>query len=387
MTKRWFIATGAFFIGLALIAFIWWFFWGRFEKSTDDSYVQGNQVRLTSQIDGYVVSIHADDTELVEEGQILVELDKVDRLLAFEKAKAVLAESIRIVTKLFETVYVLASEYEMAGAKLVETEVLYINRKEVVESGAISEEEYIVAETNYYAAKARLVAAKYNLMKGISEVQNTTVATHPIVEKAKSDLREAYVNLQRCTLRSPVTGIVALRKVQVGQSITKQIPLLAVIPLNQMWVDANFKEVDLSKIRIGQTATITSDMYGGKVVYKGEVIGIGIGSGAVFSPLPPQNATGNWIKIVQRIPVRVSLDLDQLRRNPLRLGLSMNVSIDVHDLEGSRVPSMSVDKSIYQTDIFYSQIDGAEKVIQEILDQNQTAEIGVVWEKKFNLLQ
>ena len=385
MTKKWFIATSAFFFGLAFLVFVWWVLWGRFEKSTDDSYVQGNQVRLTSQIDGYVVSIHADDTQLVEEGQILVELDQTDRLIAFEKAKSVLAESIRYVTKLFETVYVLASEYEKAGAKLGEAETRYLNRKEVVESGAVSEEEYILSEAEYYAAKANQTAAKYNLMKGISEVQNTTIATHPVVEKAKSDLREAYVNLQRCTLRSPVTGIVALRKVQVGQSITRQIPLLAVIPLEEMWVDANFKEVDLSKIRIGQPATITSDIYGGDVVYRGEVIGIGIGSGAVFSSLPPQNATGNWIKIVQRIPVRISLDPEQLRKNPLRLGLSMNVSVDVHDTEGNRVPNMSENRQVYQTDVFNSQIDGVEKIIYEILNQNESFELGAQWETKSSL--
>lgn len=392
MNKKWFILTGAIFIGIALIVFLWWAFWLRFERSTDDSYVQGNQVRLTSQIDGYVVSIHADDTELVEEGQILVELDPTDRMIAFEKAKSNLAERVREVTKLFENVYVLASEYEKAVARQIETETRYVNRREVIESGAVSEEEYIVAEAEYIASKANLTGAKYNLMKGISEVQNTTVATHPIVERAKSDLREAYVNLQRCTLRSPVTGIVALRKVQVGQSIVRQLPLLAVIPLNQMWVDANFKEVELSEIRIGQPATITSDMYGGGVVYNGEVIGIGIGSGAVFSPLPPQNATGNWIKIVQRIPVKVSLNPDQLRKNPLRLGLSMNVSIDVHDIDGSRVPDMSTDKSIYHTDIFHSQIEGSEKIIQEIINQNESLEMGMldmekVWEKKYNLAQ
>ncbi len=374
MNKKWFVFSGALFVGIALICFLWWLLWARFEKSTDDSYVQGNQVRLTSQIDGYVVSIHADDTDLVTEGQVLVELDTTDRKLAFEKAKAILAEKIREVTKLFENVYILASEYEKSGAKVVEAETRYVNRREVIESGAISEEEYIISETDYYAAKAAQMAAKYSLMKAISEVQNTTVATHPIVEKAKSDLREAYINLQRCTLRSPVTGIVALRKVQVGQSIVRQLPLMAVVPLDQMWVDANFKEVDLSKIRIGQPATVTSDIYGRSVVYQGEVIGIGIGSGAVFSPLPPQNATGNWIKIVQRIPVRISIDPKQLLKNPLRLGLSMNVTVDVHDIEGSRVPEKSLDTSIYQTDIFQSQIDGVENVINEVINQNQTLE-------------
>lgn len=375
MNKKWLWISGVSFIAIALLVFFWWLFWGRFEVSTDDSYVGGNQVRLTSQIDGYVVSIHADDTDLVEEGQILIELDKTDRLIALERAKAILGERIREVTKLFEMVYVSASEYDKYNSYFVDAEVRYWNRKEVVESGAISEEEYIHAETAYYAAKAQVASSKYTLMKAISEVQNTTVKTHPLVQKAISDVREAYLHLQRCTIRSPATGIVALRKVQVGQSITKQIPLLAVIPLNQMWVDANFKEIELSKIRIGQTALVTSDTYGKSVVYKGEVIGIGIGSGAVFSTLPPQNATGNWIKIVQRIPVRISLDLEQLKRIPLRLGLSMNVTVDLHDTEGLMIPEKTPDRSLYNTDVFDTQMDGVEEVIQAIFEQNETLEI------------
>ncbi len=370
VNKKWIPLSCVIFLSIGMIAVIWWYGWGQYDKSTDDSYVGGNQVRLTSQIPGYVVSIYADDTELVEEGQILVVLDATDRSIAFEKAKALLAEKVREVAKLFENVYVLVSEYERAEAKVLEAETRYLNRKNVVESGAVSEEEYIFAETDYLAAKATLKGAKYNFMKGISEVQNTSIENHPLVEKAKSDVREAFVNLQRCTLRSPVTGIVAQRRVQVGQTIRPEIPLLAVIPLNQMWVDANFKEVDLSKIRIGQPVYTTSDMYGSEVAYRGEVIGIGVGTGAVFSPLPPQNATGNWIKIVQRVPVRVSLDPEQLKRNPLRLGVSMNVHVDVHDITGRRVPERSSDKFIYQTDIFQTQENGSERIIQEILEQN-----------------
>lgn len=389
MDKKWFVRSGGVFVGIAVLSVAWWIIWGRFSVSTDDAYVHGNQVRLTPQIDGYVVSIHTDDTKLVEEGQILVELDPSDRLIAVERAKAMLATRVREVTQLFETVYMLAGEFEKTQATLAQAEVRYINRKEVVESGAVSEEEFIVAEADYYAARALATAAKYNLMRAISEVQNTTIATHPLVEQAKSNLREAFLNLQRCTIRSPVTGIVAQRTVQVGQAVDPSFPLLAVIPLNQMWVEANFKEVELSKIRIGQPACITSDAYGSSVIYKGEVIGIGIGSGAVFSPLPPQNATGNWIKIVQRIPVRISLNAEQLNRNPLRLGFSMNASIDVHDREGKKVPDQSLDRRLYQTDIFESQLNGVEKMIEEIVGQNETFELskGNEWQSKFNLAQ
>lgn len=370
MNKKLLPLSALFFLSLGMIAFIWWIGWGQYKKSTDDSYVGGNQVRLTSQISGSVISIYADDTELVEEGQVLVVLDKTDRLIAFEKSKAILAERVREVRKLFENVYVLFSDYQKAEARLMETEVRYLNRKQVVESGAVSEEEYIFSETDYLSAKADLTRAKYNLKKGISEVQNTSIENHPLVEKAKSDVREAFINLQRCTLRSPVTGIIAQRRVQVGQTIRPDVPLMAVIPLNQMWVDANFKEVDLSKIRIGQPVYTTSDMYGREVVYRGQVIGIGVGTGAVFSPLPPQNATGNWIKIVQRVPVRVSLDPEELKKNPLRLGLSMNVAVDVHDVTGRKIPEKNTDKFIYQTDVFQIQIEGSEEVIEDILQNN-----------------
>ena len=328
--KKWMIVSTILFSVAALLAGGWWVFWGRYSKGTDDAYVHGNQVKLTAQIDGYVTSIHADDTALVEEGQILVELDTTDRTIAFERAKSELALRVRDVKKLFENVCVLTGEYEKAQVQVLEMEILYNNRKAVVETGAIAEEDYIIAESNFLKAKSSLETARYNLQKAITEVKHTTIDTHPLVEQAKAVLRETYVNLQRCVIRSPVTGIVAERSVQVGEAIRPDMPLLSVIPLHQMWVEANFKEIDLASIRIGQQVRIRADMYGWGTHYHGEVVGIAIGTGAVFSPLPPQNATGNWIKIVQRLPVRIAINPDQLRRRPLRLGLSLYASIDIH---------------------------------------------------------
>lgn len=350
--------------------FFWWFFWGRFVDSTDDAYVNGNLVRLTPQIKGIVTEVNVDETFFVEEGQILIKLDETDNKIAFDKSKAELADAIRCVTQKFEQVYAIAALYEMRQADMMNAEIEYLDRKEVVASGAVSEEEFIHAEAKFFSARAAVAKVRYELMQAISEVQNTSVSTHPQVEKQKENVRQAWVNLQRCTLRAPASGIVSMRKVQVGESVDPSMPLLAIVPLDQMWVDANFKEIDLAKIRIGQPVSITSDTYGRDIVYAGEVIGIGGGSGAVFSPLPPQNATGNWIKIVQRIPVRISLSPDQLRRYPLRLGLSMNVHIDVHDLDGQRVPNPKKLNSLYVTNVFKNQVDGAEVVIQEILRDN-----------------
>jgi membrane fusion protein (multidrug efflux system) len=365
---------------IAIIIFCWWFFSGRFFDQTEDAYVNGNQICLTSQISGIVTHVNVDDTFFVEEGQILVKLDETDCQIALGEAKAALGEVIRKVTQMFENVYALGAEYEMRQAQMLNKEIDYADRKAVVALGAVSEEEYIQSEAEYFIARAALEQIKYKLMQAISEVQNTSVSTHPAVEKAKENLRKVWVDLERCTLRAPATGIVALRQVQVGQSIYPTTPLLAIIPIDQMWVDANFKEVDLANIRIGQEASVTADTYGREVLYNGKVIGIGGGSGAVFSPLPPQNATGNWIKIVQRIPVRISLNSNQLRKYPLRLGLSMKVSIDIRDREGLRIPGVQKSNSLYETDIFKKQVDGSEAVIEEVIQQNSSFDFNIAQE-------
>ncbi len=360
-----------------VLVFCWWLFWGRFVKSTNDAYVQGNQVTLTPQVSGIVTSVNVDETQMVMEKQVLVCLDETDYRITLEAAQSRLGQVIRDVTEMFENVYALAAQFELRQAELFKAEVDYNDRRQVVSEGAVSDEELIHAEANYYAAKANVKSIKYQLMQAISAVQNTTISTHPLVETAKEDLRQAWVNLQRCTLRAPVTGIIAQKAVQVGESVNQLSPLLAIIPLDQLWINANFKETQLSKIRIGQPVTMTADMYGREVIYTGQVIGISSGSGAVFSPLPPQNATGNWIKIVQRIPVRIAINSDQLRRYPLWLGLSMNVKVDVRDTQGVRVPPPAVEKGLYVTDIFKTQIDGAEEIIEQILQKNITFDLSI----------
>ncbi len=366
-----------FFCLSGILIFCWWFFWARLVKTTRDAYVQGNQVTLTPQVSGIVIAVNVDETQLVVERQILVALDETDYKISLEAAKSRLGQVIRNVTEMFENVYALGAQFELRQAELFKAEVDYLDRKQIVAQGAISDEDFIHAEANYFAAKANVQFVKYQLMQAISAVQNTTISTHPLVESAKEELRQAWVNLQRCTLRAPVTGIIAQRAVQVGESVNQLSPLLAIIPLDQVWVDANFKETELSKIRIGQSVTMTADMYGREVVYSGQVVGINSGSGAVFSALPPQNATGNWIKIVQRIPVRIAINSDQLRRFPLWLGLSMNVKVDVRDTQGVRVPPASSEKNLYVTNIFKGQIDGAEEIIEEILQKNMTFDVSI----------
>ncbi len=201
-------------------------------------------------------------------------------------------------------------------------------------------------------------------------MENTTVATHPRVVEKKAQLRDAYVFLQRCTIKAPVTGLIAQRTVQVGQRVAAGKPLMAVVPLHQMWVTANYKEVQLGKMRIGQPAQITSDIYGKGVVFQGKIAGIAGGTGSIFSVLPPQNATGNWIKIVQRIPVRISLDQEQITQYPLRLGLSTEVYVDIHDTQLPIIPPAGTEEVPFSTDVFETQEEGAEKIIAEVVLEN-----------------
>lgn len=370
--RFWFIIVTICFFVLGLIVFFWWLFFGRFVKTTRDAYVNGNQVRVTSQIFGYITAVYADDTQLVQKGQILLELDKTDAQIAFEQSKARLAESVRKAIQLFGEAHEAVAAYQLRKANKENAEIYYLDRKAVLESGAIAQEEFIRAETEYIVTQAQLAIAKYKLMQAISEVKHTTIHTHPLVEQAKVSVREAFVNLQRCIIRAPTTGIVALRRAQVGQAVSPNVPLLAVVPLDQIWIDANFREIDLGKLYIGQSAKVTSDVYGRKVVYVGRVVGISMGSGAVFSPLPPQNATGNWIKIVQRFPVRIAIDMQKLSDFPLRLGLSMKVKVNIRDGGDHRIPFPRSEEVLYDTDIFSHQLSGAEEVIQQVLQENES---------------
>jgi membrane fusion protein (multidrug efflux system) len=203
-----------------------------------------------------------------------------------------------------------------------------------------------------------------------AEVQGTTIATHPKVERAKSELRKAFLELHRCVVKAPAKGIISNRKAQVGQWVMKEDFLMALIPLNEIWVDANFREVNLKHLRIGQPVEVKADMYGGDVKFHGKVQGLNGGTGSVFSILPPQNASGNWIKIVQRVPVKITLDPKELLVFPLILGLSMNVDVNTHDRTGLRLPEASKERALYKTIIYNDELSEAEKLIEQIVAEN-----------------
>jgi membrane fusion protein (multidrug efflux system) len=239
----------------------------------------------------------------------------------------------------------------------------------VAQTGAVSGEEISHARDAVRAAQASLNAAQQELQSNRSLTANTTIASHPNVLAAAARVRDSYINYARNTMPAPVTGYVAKRSVQVGQRVSPGNPLMAIVPLNSVWVDANFKEVQLTHMRIGQPVELTADVYGSNVVFHGKVIGFSAGTGSAFSLLPAQNATGNWIKVVQRLPVRIGLDPQELEKHPLRIGLSMNADVSIKDENGGQLAATP--NTVYQTDVFAKYGDQADAEIARIIEANE----------------
>jgi membrane fusion protein, multidrug efflux system len=364
------IFTASCFVLIGVLVFLYWLEVLRFEEYTNDAYVNGNMVELIPQVPGIVVAINADNTDYVEENQVIIQLDPTDYTLALEKSMHNLGETVRNVKTLFIQVKEQESALEMKKAELIKAEQDYQNRVHLVSLGGVSKEEFEHVEATLLSARASFNETKHRLQAAYAQVQNTTIRTHPLVLQAIDQVKNDYVILKRCEIVSPVRGYVAKRSTQLGESVNPNEPLLAIIPLNELWVDANFKETQLAKMRIGQSVRITSDIYGGRLVFHGKVLGINPGTGSVFSALPPQNATGNWIKIVQRVPVRISLDPEQLKKNPLWLGLSMDVKVDIHDTTGERLSEQRRLQPIYQTKVYSQQEEGVMTLVNHILEEN-----------------
>lgn len=355
---------------LGCIWFMYWYFHGRFYIYTNDAYVGGNIVVVTPRISGTVVSISADDTDYVEQGRILIELDRTDALIALEKTIANLGQSVRQVTALLETTKQIKALIGVKKALFIQASQDYERRECLIDTLAVSLEDFEHSIAAVNSSFADLVSTEHYYLSLVAQVANTTIEEHPLVEEAKQLLRQAFLTLQRCTLFSPVEGLVARRNIQVGEQINPAQPLMAIVPLNQIWVDANYKETQLRNVRIGQPAKVHCDLYGRDVDFEGIVGGIAGGTGSVFSLLPPQNATGNWIKIVQRLPVRIYLNPEQIKKYPLRLGLSMETTVNIHQENLPVVPTKKPALPIYSTDIFYAQQKGVEELIAEVIEQN-----------------
>jgi membrane fusion protein (multidrug efflux system) len=359
-------------IVLAAIAWtLWYFLEGRWYADTDDAYVHGNVVQITPQVPGTVVSIGAEDGDLVHAGQVLVKLDPNDAEVALDASEANLARTVRQVRGMYSSVAGAQADMKARKVALGKARADYKRRQNLAKSGAISSEELAHARDALNAARSGLSAATQKYQGSKVLVDDTVVASHPDVQVAAAKLRAAYLSDARTTLLAPVDGYVAKRSVQVGQRVQPGTPLMAVVPLHGVWIDANFKETQLNDMRIGQPVDIESDVYGSAVKYKGKVESLGIGTGSAFSLLPAQNATGNWIKIVQRIPVRVVFtDPKQLDKHPLRLGMSLTVDVSLHDQSGPTLAQQAPSQPIFSTDIYKQQLAKADAAIKQIIHAN-----------------
>lgn len=345
---------------------------GRFYESTDDAYVSGNLVQITPLVTGTVVAVNADDTQIVKAGDPVVKLDPADAAIALQNAQAMLGTTVRQVSGLYANNDFYAATVAQRESDLARAADDLKRRQAVAGTGAVSDEDIAHARDAVRGAQAALDAARQQEAANRALTDRTTIEQHPDVQAAAAKVRDAYLAYARDTLPAPVTGYVARRSVQVGQRVAPGTPLMAVVPLDGVWVDANFKEVQLRHMRVGQPVTLSADVYGSSVKYHGHVLGFSAGTGSAFSVLPAQNATGNWIKIVQRLPVRVQLDPRELEAHPLRIGLSMQVEVDAHDDSGTQLGAAV--NTNYQTDVFAKVGVQADAEIEKIIEQNERAE-------------
>ncbi len=365
--RRWFIILGLVIAVCALAYALYYFLYAVYFQSTDDAYVGGDIVVITSREPGTILALHADNTQVVRRGQLLVELDPVKAKVALEAAEADLGQTVRAVRTNFSKV----DQYraQLAAARVAVGQAQSDYRRRLDAGAAVSHEELVHARDALTSAQANVHAAESGLAQALAAVQNTAVSNNPDVLASMARLRQAAIAYSHVNLYAPVDGVVAQRTAQLGQQIAAGTPLMAVVPLDDVWVDANFKEIQLKDMRVGQPVTVTADIYGGGVVFHGHVLGLGAGSGSAFALLPPQNATGNWIKIVQRVPVRISLDPAELRSHPLRVGLSVVASVNIRDTSGSAVGSTVAVRKL-RGDIGDDGAPEADALIKRILKQN-----------------
>ena len=351
----------------------WWLlyvFVFSLRETTDDAYVGGNQVSVSSQISGTVTAVLADDTQLVEAGQPLVRLDPTDAEVALAKARSALAGAVRQVRQQTEQ----ASQFDAAISSrrtdLAQAQADLKRRQPLLADKAIAPEEVAHAREAVRNAEDALDQVLRQSAAAHALVDGMPVAENPVVMQAKASFREAWINHERTSIVAPVGGYVAQRAVQVGSRLQPGQPLMTIIPLGDLWIDANFKESQLRNIRIGQPVAIESDIYGGTVDYHGRVVGLAPGTGAAFALLPPQNASGNWIKIVQRVPVRISIDARELEQHPLRVGLSTAVKVDTHERNGRVLANAPATKPVAETDVYANDFAKAEAEADAIVRTN-----------------
>lgn len=366
--KTYLIRLTVFFIVMAVLYFIYWFIYSRHYESTDNVYVGGNIIPVTTQVAGTIISVKVNDTSFVKVGEPLVLLDPIDREIALEQAKANLALILRQTQQLYVKDKGLQATIEARQLTLKQSSSDLKRRQQAINIGGVSQEDLTHALDAFRIANSLLTTAVAEWDANRALISGTSVKDHPAVQQAVAGVRDAYLALMRTTIRAPVSGYIAKRSAQVGQVVAAGAPLMAVVPLTDIWVDANFKEKQLKKIRPGQSVTLTADIYGSSVVYHGRVAGFSGGTGSAFALLPAQNATGNWIKVVQRLPVRIILDPEELRKHPLRIGLSMEAVVDT---SSQQVKLNDAYVDIANTTGIFKDLDkGAEAIIVKIMQDN-----------------
>ena len=347
----------------------WYFFIKGFEE-TEDAYVGGNQVMVSAQVAGNISKINVDNMDPVQAGDVLLELDDTNAKLSFEQAKSNLANAVRQVSQLNYTVKQLKSAVRANEITLAQAQGNLNRRVQLVKDGAIDKESFQHAKEAVELAKANLTTSQNQLGANQALLLDGPLSEQPQIQSAVSNLKQAWLNLERTKIRSPIKGYVARRNAQVGQAVSVGGALMAVVTTEQMWLDANFKETQLTHMRIGQPVEIHFDLYGKDKTFNGKVVGIEMGTGSAFSLLPTQNATGNWIKVVQRVPVRIQLDPQQLAENPLRIGLSATVKVNVTDSQGETLRDQAPATTLYSTNVLQYDESAVNNLIESIIRDN-----------------
>ena len=358
------------FIVIAVAYGIYWFLVLRHHEETDDAYVAGNQVQIMAQVSGSVTKVWVDNTDFVKKGDVLVTLDPTDAQQAFEKAQTALASSVRQTRQMMINSKQYQANIEVKKTALAQAQSDLNRRVPLGTANLIGREELQHARDAVTSAQAQLDVAVQQYNANQAMILGTRLEDQPAVQQAAAEVRNAWLALQRTKIVSPMTGYVSRRAVQPGAQIGVTTPLMAVVPASGLWVDANFKETQLAHMRIGQTATVVSDIYGDDVTYTGKVVGLDMGTGSAFSLLPAQNATGNWIKVVQRLPVRIELDANQLSQHPLRIGLSTLVTVDTSNSDGQMLASQARTTPAYESNAREIGLEPVNILINDIVQAN-----------------
>ncbi len=373
---RWLLIAVTGFVIVGVVATAYWWLYARNYEDTDDSYVAGDLVNVSSQISGTVVSIDADETDFVQMGQELVRLDDTDARIALQESEDQLAKAVRQVHTVFTSRDELTAVLAQRRADLNRARSDLDRRESLGKTGAVSTEEISHAQEAVTEAQQALIAAEKNLAGGTALLGRTGVADNPDVQAAGVAVERAWLALRRTSIHAPVSGYIAKRPAQLGERTVSGNALLSIVPLDRLRVEANFKEVQLNRMRIGQPVKIVADLYGGHVEYRGTIAGLGLGTGAAFALLPAQNATGNWIKVVQRVPVRIALDPQQVAAHPLRIGLSTHAIVDVRDVSGAQLAQAPRKDPVLNTDIYAIDMSEITARIAQIVADNAPVEAG-----------